>query len=235
MKILLTNDDGYNSEGITILKNKLSKYGEVFIVAPLNHMSAKSCSINIENSVKANFVDDHTIALDGTPADCVDFAFDQVCKDFDIVISGCNNGINISFDTMYSGTIGASLQAIKHHVPTIAFSCEHNFDIVRKYFDDVWKFIIDNNLSTNKYILNVNFPVGDKVSSIELGRLFYRKDNTYFAKVKDEFFALRTVDNEGAPKDSDVYQVYHDIVSIVPLNGTLFQEVDLEDLKTKIS
>ena len=74
MKILLTNDDGYNAIGIQILKEKLSKYGEVTIVAPFTHMSGKSIAITIGEWMKVDKINDDTYAVHGTPADCVSFA-----------------------------------------------------------------------------------------------------------------------------------------------------------------
>ena len=112
MNILLVNDDGYKCEGINILFNKLQKYGNVIMVAPKEFMSAKSCSLTLKSSLEFKEFDKNKYYLSGFPADCVSFAF-WYFKDikFDLVVSGCNDGPNISYDTLYSGTIGACLQA----------------------------------------------------------------------------------------------------------------------------
>ena len=74
MNILLTNDDGYTSIGIRMLKDKLSKYGRVVIVAPLNHMSGKSVSITIGEWQKVEEKEPDVYAVHGTPSDCVSWA-----------------------------------------------------------------------------------------------------------------------------------------------------------------
>ena len=112
MKILLTNDDGYQAEGLKVLYDYFSKFADVVIVAPLTVMSAKSVSIILGKAVEVRKINDHTFAMEGTPADCVAFGLSSLNKKFDLVISGCNDGLNISYDTMYSGTIGACLQAL---------------------------------------------------------------------------------------------------------------------------
>ena len=126
MNILLTNDDGYNSEGIHILKELLNKYGTVVIVAPKGAMSAKSVSITLEKGIKVEQVDKTTFICEGTPADCVSFGCNALSIKFDLVVSGCNNGFNLSYDTMYSGTVGAALEALTYGIPSIAVSREYN-------------------------------------------------------------------------------------------------------------
>ncbi len=223
MKILLTNDDGYNSKGINLLLNKLKKYGEIVIVAPKEHMSAKSVSISLGCGHEVKKVSENIFYMDGTPADCVAFALSNLNIDFDLVVSGCNDGWNVSYDTMYSGTIGACLQALTFRKPTIAISCEHNFEIVDKYFDEVFKYINTHDMISNEYLLNINFPLGDKVKKISVGTLFYRQTVTFYTKEDDGYHAYRNiVEDYSSDKNSDCYQVEHGICSIVPLNKSLF-------------
>lgn len=229
MNILLTNDDGYNSEGILKLKEKLVKYGRVVIVAPLEHMSAKSASMTIGN-IQVFDKGNDTFAIDGTPVDCVSFALAALDIDFDLVVSGCNNGLNLSYDTMYSGTIGAALEALSYRKPAIAVSAEVNhFDKI-EFFDKVWNFIMNNNLLSNEYLLNINFPVTD-VKDIKLGKLFYRNKDYYFVKSDKGYFACRNInfDYENYP-DTDCYQVNHGTISIVPLNKSYFSNEIYEKL-----
>ena len=98
MNILLTNDDGYLATGICLLKDKLSKYGKVVIVAPKEAMSAKSVAITIGRAVEVKQVENDVFYMDGTPADCVAFGLSSLNIDFDLVVSGCNDGFNISYD-----------------------------------------------------------------------------------------------------------------------------------------
>lgn len=234
LNILLTNDDGYNSEGILLLKKKLSKYGRVVIVAPLEHMSAKSVSITLGRGYKVEEVEKDVFVCEGTPADCVSFALVAMDIDFDFVVSGCNAGLNISYDTMFSGTIGACLQALVHRKKAFAVSCEFNYDLVDKYFDDVYAYIMDNNLLGEEYLLNINFPKGDEVKGIQLSSLYYAKHDLFYVKEEDGYHARRICQtNFDNQKDSDCYLINHDIVSITPLSRTYFNKELLELLKNK--
>jgi 5'-nucleotidase len=127
MRILLTNDDGFNSEGIMILEKVLCSYGhEVFVLAPSTQQSATSHCITIRNSVQiTNYGDNHYHLL-GTPADCILYGTRTGLispKNIDLVVSGINEGSNVSTDILYSGTLGAARQAVIEGFKAIALSC----------------------------------------------------------------------------------------------------------------
>ena len=222
MNILLTNDDGYQATGLILLKEKLSKYGKVVIVAPKEVMSAKSVAITLGKAVEVKQVENDVFYMEGTPADCVAFGLSSLNVDFDLVISGCNDGFNISYDIMYSGTIGACLQALTYRKPCIAFSCPSNFLLVEKYFDKVMDYILKNDLLSTEYLLNVNFPLGEKVENILLTNIYYRNEVTYYVKkYEDHYYADRFIHDEKCDAiGSDVYEVYHHNVSITKLSKT---------------
>ena len=232
MNILLTNDDGYNSKGILLLKKLLSKYGTVVIVAPDSHRSGCGASLTITEPLQITKVEDNVYKCSGTPVDCVSMGLCCFNIDFDLVISGCNNGWNISYDTMYSGTVGACLEAMMFFKPAIAVSAHHQSDLseVEKYFDEVWKYIHEHKLLSNEYFLNVNFPNGE-VKEIALGNLYYRKDQNYFTKTEKGYMALRHLQTDFSDdKNGDCYQVEHGVISIVPLSRSYFNK----DLKEKL-
>ncbi len=235
MKILLTNDDGYNSYGIRLLKDKLEKYGTVVIVAPDSPMSAKSCSLTIGHPIHIKEEEKNVFSCDATPVDCVSMGLSLLNIDFDLVISGCNNGLNISYDTMYSGTIGAAQQALMFGVPSIAFSTPYDdFSVIEEKFDEVFAFILKNELISKEYLLNVNFPFKE-YKGLSLGTLYYRNDYQYMEKEGDGYFAYRKLEKGyDSHPDSDCYQVEHGIVSIVPLNKSYFNEKIYDDLTKKV-
>lgn len=236
MNILLTNDDGYNAEGIILLRKLLSKYGTVVVCAPKSAMSAKSISITIDQPFHVIEEEKGVFSVDGTPADCVRFAHTGFNIDFDLVVSGCNHGWNISFDTLYSGTVGACLQACNYEIKSIAVSCQMNFEIVEKFFDEVMKFILDHDLLSKKYILNVNFPLGEEIKGIALGHQFDRKDKDYVAPFKDGYQSFRNLQEDYSTDPlSDCYQVRNGIVSIVPLKKVLYQESLYDELLKKVN
>ena len=235
MNILLTNDDGFDYSGIRLLKEKLDKYARVVIVAPKGPMSAKSCSKTFGVPLKVIEEEKDIYSVTGTPADCVAFGATSLDIKFDLVVSGVNNGLNIANDILYSGTIGACLEGLTYGIPGIAFSCEFNWEIVEKYFDDVWKFIIKNELINKEYLLNVNFPKGEVVKDIQIGRIYYRKDNNFFTKVEENGYqAFRDIQTEFDEPYTDCYQIENGIVSIVPLNRHYYNDNLFEEVSKKI-
>lgn len=236
MNILLTNDDGYDSKGIRTLFKLLSKYGTVVIVAPDSPRSANSAALTLGKPIQLEQVEDRVFKCSGTPVDCVSLGLCNLNIDFDMVVSGCNNGWNISYDTMYSGTIGAALESLMFFKPSIAVSAHHNTDFkeVEEHFDEVWDYINKNKLFSNEYLLNINFP-DSEVKGMSLGSLYYRHDQNYFTKLEDGYWAYRHMQEDFSDdKNSDCYQVKHGIISIVPLNRTYYQKEILEKLQNKV-
>ena len=123
MKILLTNDDGYEAENIKSLFNEISKDHEVWMVAPKNNCSGMSAAISYLNEIEVIKVDERIYAVDGTPADCSYLGLLSIVDfEFDIVISGINHGANIGNDVLYSGTVGAAVGGRNLKFPPIAIS-----------------------------------------------------------------------------------------------------------------
>lgn len=235
MKILLVNDDGYQAEGLKILHEKLKKIGDVTVVAPYNAMSAKSVSITINEHLKVEQISDHVYAVHGTPADCTTFAFFGLNQEFDLVVSGCNDGLNLSYDVLFSGTVGAGLTALISKHKTIAISCPYqNFETLKNNFEDVWGYIEKYSLLSNRYLLNINFP-RQTPKGIKLGRLYYRRDRYYFINDEQGFLAQRDLQNYlDMPEDADVRQVEEGYISIVPISRKPFDDRYLEELKQKV-
>lgn len=233
MKILLVNDDGYGAKGIVLVEKLLQKYGEVFVVAPKHHQSGKGTSIDFNRPIGYEKIDDHHYILDSVPVNCTMFGLFGINQDIDLVVSGCNNGYNITLDTMYSGTIGACTQALFSGKPAVAISCQFNFDLVEKHFDEVFSFILNKNLLSNEYLLNVNFPVGDKVKGIQITKQHTPSIKYFFEYLKDTVQDNRTSVVEGAKRGTDVYAVFHDIVSITPLQINQFSLKGYKELKRK--
>ena len=236
MNILLTNDDGYNSKGILLLKEKLSKYGTVILVAPYRHMSAKSVSLTLGEPIRLHKISYDTFAFDGTPADVVAFALTQLDIEFDLVVSGCNNGLNVSYDTLFSGTVGAGLTALIDHKKCICFSAPFDdYTVLENEFDNIWKFIFDNNLLSDKYLLNINLPRNES-KGIKLGRLSYRNDYYYYERNGDQYYALRNLDDmKNLTLEDDHKQVREGYISIVPISRLPFDEETYQKLLKKVN
>tara|TARA_B110000091_G_C13776743_1_gene459201 strand:- start:335 stop:1084 length:750 start_codon:yes stop_codon:yes gene_type:complete len=163
MKILLTNDDGYDAVNIQNLYKALSKDHEVWIVAPANNCSGMSAAISFLKDTEITKINDYTYAVDGTPADCTYFGLLSVLGfEPDIVVSGINHGANLGNDVLYSGTVGAAVGGRSLKFPPVAISVA-SYDakdpeyIATKSADIVNK-IFKNPLSFENKILNINFP-----------------------------------------------------------------------------
>lgn len=236
MKILLTNDDGYNAIGIQILKEKLAKYGEVTVVAPFTHMSGKSISITIGEWMKVDKINEDTYAVHGTPADCVSFAIAGLKQDFDIVVSGCNNGHNLSYDTLFSGTVGACLSALMLRKKCVAFSAPFDdYSVLEDHFDEIWEYIMKYNLLNEEYLISINLPHSES-KGIKFGKLYYRKDFYYFEKNKDEYYALRDTQGiENMPEDADCRLVKEGYIAITPMTRTPFDEKLYQELLDRVN
>ena len=235
MKIILTNDDGYNAEGILLLKDKLAKYGDVTIVAPFEHMSAKSASITLGQWLKVDKIDEKTYAVHGTPTDCASLALAGLKLDCDLFVSGCNNGHNLSYDVLLSGTIGACLGAMVFKKKTIAISAPFDdFSCLIERFDEIWEFINKHNLLSENYCLSINLPRED-YKGIKIARCYYRDDYYYYDQKGEEYYALRDVEeHEKMPKDADCRLVKEGYVTITPISHLPFTEEDYQKVLKKV-
>ncbi len=123
MKILLSNDDGYQAPGIQALYEALSEVATVEVVAPEHNNSAKSNALTLHSPLYVHTAANGFRYVNGTPADCVHIALTGLLGYTpDLVVSGINNGANMGDDTIYSGTVGAAMEGYLFGVPAIAFS-----------------------------------------------------------------------------------------------------------------
>ncbi len=217
MIILLTNDDGINSPKLKYTKEVLAKFGTVYTVAPLVEQSAKSMGLTI-GGMNFQKIDDTTYAIEGTPVDCVSFAFGGIKLRPDIVVSGTNNGYNIGIDTKYSGTVGACLQAQYLGFKTIALSADRlGNKILESELEKTMQYILDNNLTSTNYTLNVNFPrdiFGFSKGIMHTNVHYHRL--TYTPKiVGNKYMPNRNyIGDENLPENTDTYAYQKGYTSI---------------------
>lgn len=124
-RVLLVNDDGIDAPGIQILKSVAENIAnEVWIVAPVVDQSGVSCSVSLKSPFRVQKRSNTEYAVYGTPADCSLFAIKSVMANQlpDLVLSGINNGSNLGFETILSGTVGAAMMAMTLGVPAMALS-----------------------------------------------------------------------------------------------------------------
>ena len=163
MKILLTNDDGYQAPNIQHLFKKLSEEHDVWIIAPENNCSGMSAAISFLKETEIRKVEERVYAVDGTPADCTYFGLLGIVDfEFDIVISGINHGANIGNDVIYSGTVGAAVGGRNLKYPPIAISVASydakDIDFISKKSIEIINKIVTFYDSFKGKVININFP-----------------------------------------------------------------------------
>src|SRR5438477_360022 len=161
--ILLTNDDGYQAEGLRALAAALEGFATVSIVAPSLERSGTAQSLTLRQPIVCNKIAEREWAIDGTPADCVIVALHKLLPEKpDMVISGINHGANLGENAYYSGTVGAAREGALHHIPSVAISLcskkenakfENSARVARATADIVLKEGLPDQV-----LLNVNVP-----------------------------------------------------------------------------
>jgi 5'-nucleotidase len=164
MKILISNDDGYQAPGLLALFNALKEVADVEVIAPEHNNSAKSNALTLNAPLYVHRGASGFRYVNGTPADCVHIALSGLL-DYrpDLVVSGINNGANMGDDTIYSGTVGAAMEGYLFGVPAIAFSQVHKDwleieSAARKARELVLSMVHHQMLGGPPWLLNVNIP-----------------------------------------------------------------------------
>jgi 5'-nucleotidase len=162
MRILVSNDDGYNAPGLEALVQALKGLGELIVVAPETNCSGASNSLTLNRPLSVRQANNGFYYVNGTPSDCVHIALTGLL-DFrpDLVVSGINNGANMGDDTLYSGTVAAATEGYLFGIPAIAFSLvqkgwEHLDSaarVARKLVEQQTASPLSGNI-----LLNVNIP-----------------------------------------------------------------------------
>ena len=123
MHILISNDDGYLSEGIATLAAHLSEIADITVVAPERNRSGASNSLTLDRPLSVREARNGFFYINGTPTDCVHIALTGLIAEMpDLVISGINDGANMGDDTIYSGTVAAATEGYLLNIPSIAIS-----------------------------------------------------------------------------------------------------------------
>lgn len=241
MKILVVNDDGITTKGIRLLVDVARQFGKVTVVAPSSQQSAISHGLTIyepfEITKLDNIFDDiNSYRVGGKPADCVKVATQFLNLNFDLVVSGVNDGPNLGSDVAYSGTIAGASEGHLFNIPAIAFSTDFDsFEIIENELYDCFKFIIDNNIHSKDYVLNVNFPFKNHEKS--KGYKFTtqgRRDFKTEYVIDDGLYWQKGTWIKTKNKDSsDVEAAKNGYISITPLRVERTDYSILEELKNK--
>lgn len=236
LRILITNDDGFNAPGIQILE-KIARTitDDVWVVAPAEEQSGKGHALTYRDPLRLKELSDKHYTVDGTPTDCVIIALRKLLKDHlpDFVLSGVNNGENIAESITHSGTIGAAMEATLHGVKAIALSqvsmeCyPTDWSVTEAYGETVLKKIISQEWQPNT-LLNVNFPLVKKgrVNGIRLVRHGRRSEMGGMVECLDPrglpYYWVGVLHNEmDPPENTDLWGAINNYVTVTPINMDL--------------
>jgi 5'-nucleotidase len=249
MRILVTNDDGVESEGIKVLASSMMGLGDVYIVAPKNPQSAGSHATTLHKPLRVEkypmgIGEKISLRVSGTPADCVLLAVDELISEkIDVVVSGINNGPNLGYDIIYSGTVAGAREGAINGILSFAFSVDAfenpNFSYVAKFAPLFIKAVIDLNIKGKVYF-NLNFP---NLSEKEIkGYRFVKQGRReYIERVKigedpfgKEYFWIGGKLKQDEQNDTDTEAVRNGFVAITPLTLDFTDYEMLQSLNSSI-
>lgn len=199
MHILITNDDGITAPGLIMLAKALHEIAEVAVVAPDRNWSASGHIKSFAHPLRARPVEFANgipaMACDGTPADCVALTtLGLLGRQFDLVVSGINEGANVGSDMTYSGTVMAAMEAVITGTPAIAVSLdvpvgakgEPDYSVAAKFAARVVQ-TVNNHPAQEKILLNVNVPFlkEEEIKGIRISRQGQRVYRDELVKRKD--------------------------------------------------
>jgi 5'-nucleotidase len=180
--VLLSNDDGVEAPGLLALRAELERFADVVVCAPSNNQSATSHKLTLATVLRLSRRDEHTFALDGTPADCVYVALHSEERLLprwpDLVVSGMNHGPNLGVDVVYSGTVAAAREAANRGIAAIAVSADVRAErgaaakLAAGVIERCWAAIAGEKSAP---LLNLNIPPGKawKLVATRPGRRLY--------------------------------------------------------------
>jgi len=230
VRILITNDDGYRSDGIQALARALGDVGDVTIVAPTTEASAIGHALTLRHVLRLDRIDDRVFAVDGTPTDCVNIAIAQVFKGLpDLVVSGINKGWNLGDDVTYSGTVAGALEGALLGVPAMAVSLrqtrgDYDFSHAARAAAALSDGMLRRPLPARTF-LNINVPKGQPKGY----RVTVQAKRNHVTSVSERhdpkgrpYYWIEEGQNEWQPHDRSDYQAVRDgFISVTPLHPDL--------------
>lgn len=248
--ILITNDDSITAPGIRALTEAALPFGKVVVVAPDKPQSGMGHAITIGHHLrleKVSFMDGvEAYTCSGTPVDCVKLAVDKVLhRKPTICLSGINHGANHSINVIYSGTMSAALEASIESIPSIGFSlldlsAEADFTAAKHFANIIIaKLLADKNVDKH-LCLNVNIPKLPValIKGIKICKQSYAKYEEKFVERTDPhgkkyYWLTGEFVNFDKSKDTDVWALKNNYVSVVPVQFDLTHHILKEKLSKK--
>lgn len=241
-EILITNDDGYEAQGLKELVKALKELPNthITVVAPANEKSACGHSLTLTRPLRFVSVGDDFYKLDdGTPSDCIYLSLSAIYDDVkpDLVVSGINRGSNMGEDITYSGTASGAMEGVLHNIPSIAISQvmdfsdpSGDFSLACKTIKDVVTKIREKSFPLpEREFLNINIPTPNstkKIPKIQItyaGKRFYANDSHLHRNPRGEehywlgLHPLAFSPRDGVERLSDFEAIEVGDISITPV------------------
>lgn len=249
MRILVTNDDGINAEGLACLERIAEALGdEIWVCAPEYEQSGASRALTLADPLRVRKLAERRYAVDGTPTDCVMLAMMELMPARpDLVLSGVNRGQNIAEDVTMSGTVAGAIQGMALGVPSVALS--QTMWVHSETPQPMWETaeafgpgIIRQALQAgwpSDVVLNINFPdlPPDEISAVEVTRQGFRDIvNIHFEKRtdlrgRDYYWTGYGRSRSNPPEGADVRAIYDGRISVTPLHIDLTHMPTVHALK----
>lgn len=248
--IFITNDDGVQARGLKAVVEVARRFGRVVVIAPDSTRSGMSHAITMYSPLflrKVEEAEDLTVyACSGTPVDCVKMGYDYVFADeYPVLnISGINHGSNSAINVLYSGTMGAAIEASFYGAPSLGLSLtdhspDADFDASVIFAEKLIGDILSSG-ARGPLCLNINVPVGrpDQIRGYRVCRqtrglwreeFFCRQD----PRGKDYFWLSGDFRNaEPDAEDTDEWALAHGYISVVPIQTDLTDYARLETVRS---
>jgi 5'-nucleotidase len=243
-RILISNDDGIQSEGLHALVDALSPIADVLVVAPDREQSAVSRSLTMHRPLRLRKTKKGFYAVDGTPTDCILLGVNQVLKGEppDLVVSGINKGGNLGDDIFYSGTVSAAMEAARLGIAAFAISLEarrsFRFDVASNFATRLSRWIMQRPCHKLP-LLNVNVPNVplEEIQGVRItrqGKRLYTGEVVEKLDPRGEKYYWIGGEEPGFEelKESDIEAVLAGFISITPLRVDMTDEGAIEQLRS---
>ncbi len=248
MRFLITNDDGIFAPGIRVLIEKLSQLGEIYVVAPNQERSGVGHGITVNRPLRIEKLSlfsnvKESYMMDGTPADCVKLALEAMDLEVDYVVSGINNGANLSTDVFYSGTVSAAIEGALQNIPAIAVSLCHNSGDDKLHYETAANYVLQllsgsSDVLQQFPLLNINVPNleegqarGVKATQLGVGRYKNEFEQRLDPRGKPYYWMKGIPFDPNSHEDDDYLAVHDSYISVTPIKLDMTHHQQLSTLK----
>jgi len=247
MRILLTNDDGINAEGLVALERIAAQLSDdVWVCAPEYEQSGASRALTLAEPIRVRKLGPRKFATTGTPTDCVMLGVRELMDSGpDLVLSGVNRGANLAEDVTMSGTVAGAIEAMALGIPGVALSQMGSYDPLDSFFEPAEAFapgVVKRLIEVGwpkDVVLNINFPAKPvaEIAEVEVTRQGFRDVQVRIAEKRTDlrgrdYYWIGFRPERSKPEaGTDLRALYEGRISVTPLHIDLTHRASVHDLK----